>query len=161
MTPELIRRIVCCNSGVSLEDIQSKTFRPELTKARHAYIYLCHTRLSISCAEIGQYINRTHQTISNRFSKIDSSFLNNLDFRTLVDICEADIDRVINEQNNLVDVKTKSRSYLKGLPSNKWVNISDIPQDVASEIVTLIISNTFSRYRKAEFNEFYDKFIIR
>ena len=54
---------VCAEYGVSVEDVISSCRRQRVADARMMAIYLLFRRCDITKVEIGEYFNRTHQTV--------------------------------------------------------------------------------------------------
>lgn len=52
-----------------------------------------------------------------------------------------------------------AKNYLNSLDFNKWIGIDNVPSIIIAEVL-ILIDEGFSTERKAEFDEFYERFKI-
>ncbi|QMU99212.1 chromosomal replication initiator protein DnaA [Borrelia sp. A-FGy1] len=82
---ENIKKVILRELKLTNKDIEGKSKKPEITKARHIYAYLLRNFTELSTIEIGKIIGgKTHSTVLYSINKIDKERNNDLEINNLI-----------------------------------------------------------------------------
>ncbi|UER67610.1 chromosomal replication initiator protein DnaA [Borrelia sp. BU AG58] len=82
---ENIKKVILRELKLTNKDIEGRSKKPEITKARHIYAYLLRNFTELSTIEIGKIIGgKTHSTVLYSINKIDKERNNDLEINNLI-----------------------------------------------------------------------------
>lgn len=94
LTPELIRDFVAQQFKVSLEDIQSKSRKKEISFPRQVSMYLSRKHTEKALSDIGRAFNRDHSTVVHSLKRITETMARSTSVRGQIELLS---DRLKNK----------------------------------------------------------------
>lgn len=81
---EDILEIISEECGVTVSDVMKRSRKSELVKVRHIYCAILKKYYGFSYPKIGDIMNKDHTTIINAVDKFRSRYINEEDYRDLI-----------------------------------------------------------------------------
>ena len=109
ITPETLLREICAFTGVTMQDVVSRSRSPLLCDTRHLFCFVAHKKMKVSLNDIGTLIGRDHSTVCHGVLKYD----NDNTFKELADNFLANTNSFVSSMFNKEKQWKKGTGHLK------------------------------------------------